>query len=74
MKIQNEMENITLHNGTEKRFEVSAENDTYKFYRCETYNDAVSLQMTLTDIGNVCSLGEDSRGWFVRVKNVKRLA
>ena len=57
---------IKLTNGKEKSFPTS-ENDSYKFYRCETYWEANELQLTLQDIGNVCHISEDSRGWHVRV-------
>lgn len=51
-----------------KTINLSCENDTYKFYRCDTYNDAVELKNELTDQGHDCAIGEDSRSWFVRVK------
>lgn len=61
------MEKITLSNGVIKSY-ITNENDSYKFYLCDTYNDAVSLKITLTEIGNNCEVGDNSRGWFVRVK------
>ena len=63
-----EVKSITLHNGKAIPLAASSENDTYRFYRCENYGDAVSLHITLTDIGNECAVGEDTRGWYVRVK------
>lgn len=48
--------------------EASSENDAYRFYRCETYGEAVSLRAALTGMGNECAVGEDSRGWYVRVR------
>lgn len=61
------MENIKLHDGTEKQFEVS-ENEDYKFYFCETHDDAVSLSMTLTDLGNVCLIDKGASSWYVMVR------
>ncbi len=58
---------IILSNGRAESF-ITSENETYKFYRCETYNNAIELSITLTEIGNHCEIGEDNHGWFVRVK------
>lgn len=60
------MERITLHNGKTKQFEVS-ENEDFKFYFCETRDDAVTLSITLTDLGNVCLVDKGASSWYVRV-------
>lgn len=60
------MEHITLHNGETKQFEVS-ENEDFKFYFCETRDDAVTLSITLTDLGNVCLVDKGASCWHVRV-------
>ena len=57
---------IKLNNDVEKAFPTS-ENETYRFYRCLSFDEAVSLQMTLTDLGNACTIDDDTYGWFVRV-------
>lgn len=60
------MERITLHNGKTKQFEVSEKED-FKFYFCETRDDAVTLLITLTDLGNVCLVDKGANSWYVRV-------
>jgi hypothetical protein len=61
------MEKIKLSNGVEKSF-ITAENDTWKFFYCDTYEEASELSLTLTEIGNHCEVDDNSHGWFVRVK------
>lgn len=61
------MTTIKLNDGRVGRF-ITTENDYYKFFLCDTYNEAVSLIKTLTDRGDSCFIGENSRGWYVGVK------
>lgn len=61
------MEKVTLSNGRVASFPTS-QNDYWKFYSCETYEEAVDLQTTMTEIGNHCEIDENSYGWYVRVK------
>ena len=61
------MEKIRLSNG-KWMFCLTEENDTWKFFSCPTYGDAVILKTTLTDLGNYCEIDDDSHGWYVRVK------
>lgn len=65
--IHKTMEKIQLSDGRVKSF-ITSENDSWKFYLCDTYEEAQSLHMTLTEIGNHCEIDDNSRGWFVRVK------
>lgn len=58
---------IKMSNGKWKSF-LRDENDSFTFYYCETFKEAKSLHMTLTEIGNHCEIGDNSHGWFVRVK------
>ena len=61
------MERIVLNNGKTESFIVT-ENDTYKFYLCETNAEAAELNSTLVGIGNQsCVDFSCSLGWFVRV-------
>ena len=61
------MERIKLSDGSVCSF-ITNENGWYKFYRCETYQEACALHMTLTDLGNKCEIDKDRYGWYVRVK------
>lgn len=62
------MERITLLNGKTEAFIVT-ENDSYKFYLCETNAEAAELNATLISIGNQSTVDfSSSLGWFVRVK------
>lgn len=61
------MEKITLSNGRVASF-ITSENDTWKFFLCETYEEAKSLKIALTENGNYCEIDDNSHGWFVRVK------
>lgn len=58
---------VRLHDGVNKVF-ITKENDTWKFFLCETYGEAKSLKIALTEIGNHCEIDENNYGWFVRVK------
>ena len=58
---------IKLSDGTEKRF-ITNENDYYKFYMCDTFGEAQSLVMVLTERGEQCEIADCRRGWYVRVK------
>lgn len=61
------MEKIRLLNGNWESF-ITAENPSWKFYYCRTFEEAEILKLTLSDLGNYCEIGDNSRGWFVRVK------
>ena len=62
------MEKITLSNGKTESFIVT-ENDTYKFYLCETNAEAAELNATLVGLGNQSAVDfSRSLGWFVRVR------
>jgi hypothetical protein len=62
------MEHITLSDGRKVAF-VTTENDTYKFYLCETCAEASDLNTTLVGLGNQCAVDfSQSLGWFVRVR------
>lgn len=64
---QNDMEKIQLTNGTEVSF-PTAENDSWKFYYCDTYEEAQELRRTLTERGKYCEIDDNRLGWFVRVR------
>lgn len=61
------MEKVTLSNGRIESF-LTSQNDYWKFFLCETYQQAVSLKNTLTEIGKYCEIGDSRHGWFVREK------
>ena len=61
------MEKIYLKNGNVVNL-ITFENDTYKYYSCKDFDESVELLMTLTDIGNRCTIRQNGLGWwFVRV-------
>lgn len=61
------MEKIRLSNGKWESF-ITTQNETWKFYLCDTYDQAKELKLTLSELGNHCEIGDNSHGWFVRVK------
>lgn len=63
-----ETEKIKLHNGTWEIF-ITYIKGNYKFYHCQTEASALSLSMTLTELGNICSVGKNSQGWYVKINN-----
>lgn len=58
---------VRLRDGVNKVF-FTEENDTWKFFMCETYEEAKSLKITLTEIGKYCEIDDNRRGWYVRMK------
>lgn len=46
----------------------TSENETYGFIRCATYQDAIALFKELQLQGKSVSIGDDTRGWYVRVQ------
>ena len=62
------MEEITLTDGRKVAF-ITQENDTYKFYLCETNAEASALNATLVGLGNQSTVDFSAAwGWFVRVR------
>lgn len=61
------MEKIRLSNGKWESF-ITAENPSWKFYYTRTFEEAEELKITLSELGNHCEIGDNSHGWFLRVK------
>lgn len=58
------MERLKLHNGKDITC-LTTENKDRKVYYCNTHKEACSVSMTLTDIGNRCTVGFGKHGWMV---------
>lgn len=61
------MEKIRLSNGKWESF-ITAENPSWEFYYTRTFEEAEELKITLSELGNHCEIGDNSHGWFLRVK------
>ena len=62
------MERLKLNNGKEISLPTTQNKDG-KTYFCSTHKEACSVSMTLTDIGNQCTVKFGNNGWMVVVKN-----
>lgn len=64
------MERLRLHNGRDITC-LTTENKERKIYYCGTHKEACNVSMTLTDIGNKCTVNFGRHGWMVVInKNI----
>ena len=61
------MEKIRLSNGKFESF-ITSQNETWKYYLCDSYEQAKELKITLSELGNICEIHENRYGWYLRVK------
>lgn len=46
----------------------TSENEKYGFIRCATYQEAIQKFNQLKLQGKFVGIGDDSRGWYVRIR------
>lgn len=64
------MERLRLNNGRDITC-LTTENKEKKAYYCATHKEACNVLMTLTDIGNKCTISFGKHGWMVVINKIK---